>query len=84
MRSLLDLSSLLQEAWSFDPQGSVYSNRSLIPGGMRSLLDLSSLLQEAWSFDPQGSVYSNRSLIPGGMRSLLDSRKQERISHGKR
>ena len=29
MRSLLDLSSLLQVAWSFDPQGSVYSNRSL-------------------------------------------------------
>jgi hypothetical protein len=31
MRSFLDLSSLLQEAWSFDPQGSVYPNRSLIP-----------------------------------------------------
>ena len=31
MRSFLDLSSLLQEVWSFDPQGSVYPNRSLTP-----------------------------------------------------
>ena len=36
MRSLLDLSSLRQEAWSFDPQGSVYSNRF----AKRLLLDL--------------------------------------------
>jgi hypothetical protein len=68
MRSFLDLSSLVQKEWSFDPQGSVYSNRSLAPQqAAENALSPGLKIPAADGFESsilKEVIYSNRSLVP--------------------